>query len=285
MSEPQGTPRLRLYMEDAEAIDELFRQALKSKGLSAYSEFLSFVKQFQRFSIFNAMLIYAQRPGAAAIGSRHQWKSIGRSVNPDAIPIIILQPFGPVQFLYELQDTSGRPVPGESESPLLAFGTVPPTDWAQTVSAAKKSFVKVELVKTYGANLAGTAAKLPSGKDAETLLEKSKKFLWRIRLNSAQSVATKFASLTHELAHIYCGHLGGCPKHRWPDRSKKLTRDQREIEAEAVAWLVCSRSGIETRSVDYLSNYVSEDDLKKISTYSIFFAAHRIEARGEKVKK
>jgi hypothetical protein len=285
MAETQETPGLRLYSEDSEAIDELFRQALKKKGRSAYSEFLSFVTKFERFSIFNAMLIYAQRPGAAAVGTRHQWRGIERKINPDAVPIITLQPFAPVQFLYELQDTSGPPLPGEENSPLLAFGRVPRTEWDRTVSAATKSFVEIELVGSYGAHLAGTAAKLPSAKEAETVQGDGKKFMWRVRVNSVPSEATRFLSLTHELAHIYCGHLGECPKRRWPDRSKSLTHNQREIEAEAAAWLVCSRAGLETRSAEYLSGYVSEEDLKEISAFSIFFAAHRIEARGEKIKR
>jgi len=64
------TPRLRLYSEDAQAIDDLFRQALSRKGAAALSEFCAFVRRFHRFSVFNAMLIMVQKPGAQAAGSR-----------------------------------------------------------------------------------------------------------------------------------------------------------------------------------------------------------------------
>jgi hypothetical protein len=57
-----------------------------------------------------------------------------------------------------------------------------------------------------------------------------------------------------------------------------LTRGQRELEAEAVSWLVCRRLGLETRSAEYLAGYVHEDDLGRISTFAITAAAHRVEA-------
>lgn len=74
------TPQLRLYFEDAEAVDDLFRQALASKGEDAFRDFLTFVERFNRFSIFNALLIQVQRPGATAVGSRSQWRQYGRTI-------------------------------------------------------------------------------------------------------------------------------------------------------------------------------------------------------------
>ena len=65
---------------------------------------------------------------------------------------------------------------------------------------------------------------------------------------------------------------------RWADRRDQLTHGQRELEAEAVSWLVSRRLGLETRSAEYLSGYVSKDDLKYISTFAIIAAAHRVEA-------
>lgn len=48
--------------------------------------------------------------------------------------------------------------------------------------------------------------------------------------------------------------------------TEELTKGQRELEAEAVSWLVCGRLGLETRSAEYLSGYVQEGDLARIST-------------------
>ena len=103
------------------------------------------------------------------------------------------------------------------------------------------------------------------------------------RLEPAQALAT----LAHELAHIYCGHLGRPilldPKTKkpkpmsWSDRRGLLTLSQREFEAEATAYLVCRRIGIEARSADYLAGYLSEADRHHGSYATIIRAAARIE--------
>ncbi len=109
------TPRLRLYLDDAEAVDDLFRQALRAQGNQALPDFLNFLARFRSYSLFNAILIRVQRPGALAVASRRRWQNCGRIVAPDAVPIVILQPFGPVQFVYDVGDTQGSPLPQGAE--------------------------------------------------------------------------------------------------------------------------------------------------------------------------
>lgn len=276
------TPRIRLYLEDAQAVDELFRQALAERGPKAFADFMEFTRRFKRYSIFNTLLVQVQRPGAKLVASRTQWRSIGRSVLADAVPIIILQPFGPIEFVYEQRDTNGKPLPGQDEDPFLALGRVKPTTWRRTTLAANKCGVVVEVVHNYGSNRAGTATVLHGNPDdAVTLLEDGGPARFRVRINGRLDEAAQLATLTHELGHIFCGHLGADPKGRWPPRAGTLTHSQQELEAEAVAWLVCRRAGIEPRSARYLSFHVEEGDLAWVSVYAIASAAHRIEARGE----
>jgi hypothetical protein len=52
------------------------------------------------------------------------------------------------------------------------------------------------------------------------------------------------------------------------------------MEAEAVAWLVCQRFGLQTRSEQYLKNHVTPDRLLKVSKRLIIDATNRIEARS-----
>ena len=71
-----------------------------------------------------------------------------------------------------------------------------------------------------------------------------------------------------------------------PVRRWGLSHGQRELEAEATAWLVSRRSGIETRSAEYIADFLSsETDLMAISTFAILAAAHRIEARGDATRR
>ncbi len=272
--------RLTLQLDDANAIDALFQAALAEKHGEAFLEYIRFMGKFNRFSIFNAMLIHVQRPGATAVGTRFQWEGIGRSVNPDAVPVVILRPFGPVQFVYEISDTSGEPVPGDRDL-FAASGEVKKATWERTVAAAGKCGITIEETASYGAALAGTAATTLGG--AETEAVDGKEPGWRIRINAHLNSASKFATLAHELGHIYCGHLGADGKAPWPDRSATLlfTSDAQELEAEAAAYIVCQRLGIETNSVEYLAPYINDALLCTISAYAILAAANRIEARSD----
>ena len=66
---------------------------------------------------------------------------------------------------------------------------------------------------------------------------------------------TRYATLIHELAHLYCGNLGTPNGRWWPDR-QNLSDAVREFEAESVSYLVCARIGIDTASEEYLAAYV-----------------------------
>jgi hypothetical protein len=273
-----------LHFEDcASAIDQMFQQALQVDGLKAFDEFLSFVGRFNNLSAYNAMLVLVQRPGAAAAGGRRQWEEVGRWVKPDAIPIVILQPFGPVRFVFEIGDTEGADIPGEKSSSLFATGTLPQAQYDRTIAAAGKYGVLVEETDQYGALLAGTAAALNRFPDRLSATTKEGP-RYRVRLNSKHDLPTRFATLAHELGHVYCGHQGTEVKGRWPNRSH-LTYEQRELEAEAVAWLVCQRTGVQSRSKEYLASLVSAESIQGISPYSIFDAANRVESRTAPVSK
>ena len=80
-----------------------------------------------------------QRLGARVIASEFEWQTVGRCVLPDAVPIIILWPFSPIRFVYQLQDT-GPPIDRESINDFFAakgefrLGTLS-TRMGSTVSA------------------------------------------------------------------------------------------------------------------------------------------------------
>jgi len=80
--------------------------------------------------------------------------------------------------------------------------------------------------------------------------------LWfEIQLNRNLSTESRYGTLIHELAHLYCGHLGTPNGRRWPDR-QNLSQVVREFEAESVGYLVCVRLGVDTASDEYLAGYV-----------------------------
>jgi hypothetical protein len=271
--------RLSHFEDCRSAIDQLYKEAFVTQGSEAFDGFLSFVAKFSNLSVYNAMLVRVQCPGAAAVATRIKWNSIGRSVKPDAVPIVILRPFGPVAFVFEQGDTEGDQIPGEEDSPLFATGKLSQKIYDQSKEAAKKYGIEVEESSDYGTLLAGTAA----GFNIRPVLFESKAGRgFRIRVNAKHDLPTRFATLAHEFGHIYCGHVGEDSKGRWP-RRKHLTHEQVELEAEAVAWLACQRNGIKSKSREYLSGLIKNADLSGISMYAIFEAANRVESRTTSV--
>jgi len=277
-----STSRLAQFSDCQSAIDHLFADALERRGNSAFQEFLDFVVRFSNLSVYNAMLVMVQRPGAGAVATIEKWNSIGRYPKRRAIPIVVLRPFGPVSFLFEQADTEGQPMPNEDSNPLIAKGALKSGDFDALVKSAARYEIEIEETDQYGILLAGTAEginirpeRVLTSKDELEIIPD-----YRVLLNAKHDQPTKFATLAHELAHIYSGHCGADLRNvRWPDRSF-LSVGNTELEAEAAAWLVCRRKQIETRSANYLSDLIPRADLSKLSIYAIFEAANRIEARS-----
>lgn len=276
----QPAARLRQVAESMEAIDSLFHEAITARGVKVFDEFLEFVRRFNRFSAFNAMLIENQRPGATAVGFRDQWLAVGRRIKPGAIPIAILWPFAPVRWVYELNDTYGRDVPLHMTDPFAVLGAPPGASWSNTVQAADRRGVRVELTGRWGNRLAGIAGLLHQTADSATTTANARRHRWLIQINEQLDLGARIATLAHELGHIYCGHVGAHPEGFWPDRSGTLTHSQREMEAEAVAYLVCTRFNLEVRSAEYLKNHVTPENLLAISKRMIIEATNKIEARS-----
>jgi len=108
---------------------------------------------------------------------------------------------------------------------------------------------------------------------------------WKMRIGLRQELepAAAYGVLCHELAHIYLGHLGADKDGWWPYRLT-LPYAVTEIEAEAVAYIVCRRIGLQTRSAEYLSSFVEEEeDLESISLDLVSRAAARIEEMGRRL--
>ncbi len=268
--------RLEHFLDCQSAIDQLFQAAIaKSADVrTAFDDFLDFSRRFSHLSIYNAMLIKVQRPGAVAVGSVAKWKTVGRTIMPGATPLVILWPFGPVQFVYDHVDTEGAPIAGADANCVFAQGTVTAARYQDLAKAASRYGVDTRETYAYGELLAGTAHAITAKRSDDS--EGGRR--WHVVVNLHHDLPTRFATLAHELGHIYCGHLGPGPKDAWPRRNT-LNHHERELEAEAVAWLVCKRNGVTPASEDYLSAHVGSADLAKVSIYAILEAANRIESR------
>ncbi len=105
---------------------------------------------------------------------------------------------------------------------------------------------------------------------------------YELFLNAKHSSEAKYATLTHELAHLYCGHLGTPSQSWWPDR-RGLSELVEEFEAESVCYLLCRRLGIDNPSARYLSLYVAKhSEIPPLSLECVMKAAGTIEQMGRR---
>lgn len=282
--DPRVQIRLDYLADCEEAINELFRRARASDGDSpAFLEFLDSTRRFSNLSVFNAMLVNIQRPGSVAVGSRREWASIGRQVKPCTPPLLILWPFGPVAYVYEYADTEGEEIVGAQANVLFATGEPPPRSLEQLIASADKYEVRVECDRRHGPLSAGFSHAAVSQRGSIDDGVKPR-LAWRVVINQALDKPSAFATLAHELGHIYCGHLGEGPNGAWPDR-RALGKAECELEAEAVSYILCLRNGLTTRSHDYLATHIDSADIEQLSMFAIYEAANRIESRTSRSAK
>ena len=263
-------------------LDKLYAQVGSFRKSKDYMELLNFIKKFPRIAPYNAMLIRIQRPGSEFVASASEWEKLyNRKINPGAMPIIILQMFGPVSFVFELGDTYGQDFPEELLDPFGVVGKVSETMYQATIENMKNDRI-IYSEEKYGTGRAGQISSV-SGKK---LIRKYQKDYYRslaryeMVVNSQHTLTTRFATMLHELGHLYCGHMGTPNSKWWKDRRRfNLSLESMEFEAESVCWLICERLGIENPSAKYLESYTNENgEIPNVSVDTILKASGSIES-------
>jgi len=251
------------------ALDELTSRALAYRTGPELKALFDFMRRFPHLAPYNAMLLHIQNPGIQFALRAPAWeRKYERRVNDRARAYVILQTMGPVAFVFDLRDTTPiNPkrdlIPEIATNPFPAHGQVPPGALQNLINACLKLRIIVE-AHDLAANLAGNVVRL--GGPA-----------FGVALNSKHSEAQRIGTLAHELAHVFCGHLGPVEEGFWPDNSD-ATKEVREFEAEAVAYLVTDRLNLEIGSVQYLAVYLSDDKpLPNYSLDNVLKAAGKIE--------
>jgi antirestriction protein ArdC len=202
---------------------------------------LKTMARFHTYSRHNVCLIATQRPTATRVAGFHTWRTMGRFVRKGEKGIAILAPIVRrrgadiatdderavvgfrAAYVFDIEQTDGDPLPAPSEAsgdPGVATGLLQ--------AALLDRGIALEFVDDLGGAL-GTS----SG--------------GRIQVLNDLSAATAFSTLVHEYAHELLHHTDDRP----------ASRDTRELEAEAVAFVVGSAVGLNTcdASRDYIQLY------------------------------
>lgn len=251
-------------------LDSLLSQSRRYRASADYKALLDFIVRLRNFAPFNAMLLELQKPGLSYAASESDWWTrFGRKPKYKARPLLILLPFGPVGLVYDVMDTEGLNLPSDV-SFFPAQGSVVETDiqaYQQKIERRHVQWVDFDAGDRSAGEIKRLAPPLGSGPG-----------LYQIAVNKNHNPPTRFVTIAHELAHLFLGHLGPDKALGVPAR-RPLTHAQRELEAESVAYIVCSRKGVATKSETYLKNFVKEhttvDDL---DVYQVTRAAGQIES-------
>ena len=231
-----------LILEIEKRLVSLAMETEKAKTSKVIRDYLKVMATFHQYSFHNTFAIYAYCPHATHVAGFSTWKKLGRYVKRGEKGIPILAPcrikinqecdtdsdediqiplYFKVVYVFDVSQTEGPPLP---EAPITATGSDQGLLSVLEQISAKHS-IKLEY-KALGGLHHGTS------------------FGGRIEINANLEPARKVAVIIHELAHEFL-HKGG-------DR-KTISRQQRELEAEATAFVVCSHFNIETSAVNYLS--------------------------------
>jgi hypothetical protein len=158
------------------ALDELFTLAGKYNSSDAYLELMRFVGLFRFYSAFNAMLIHTQIPGAQFVCTARRWRKVyRREIKISARPIVILQPMGPVLFVFDVSDTAplpnARPLPPQVEDPFQVRNGKIGGQLALTIDNAKRDGVRVS-ERADGSQSAGSIQRAAAGQHLEFSIAK-----------------------------------------------------------------------------------------------------------------
>ncbi len=232
-----------------QAIEQLI-EALKAGKSEALTNYLAAVAKFHRYSFQNILLIARQCPQATHVAGFNTWRALGRFVKKGEKGLMIL---APLVRKVESADACST----EKDSRIFGFRTVSVFDVSQTDGAPLPTigvaqgdpgeyFSRLEqLVREQGIALEYSPDIAPA---------KGASFGKKIALLPDLAPAEKFSTLVHELAHEML--------HRDARRSE-TTQSVRETEAEAVAFVVCQATGLQSGSAaqDYIQLYSGDSRL------------------------
>lgn len=282
--------------ETKSKFDSLFSEVKAYRKSAHFQELLDFCAHFKTLAPYNAMLVRLQMPHAHFVLTPRDWRKYHRKIRAYARPLLILVPFGPVDFVYEIQDTytpknephklSEYEIIEDVEKPFRVDGRTHPHMLNRLITFMELHGIAYDPNMIAGVNYGAEIVPLDKEDEPRILsipINKTNfvdvKAKYLIRTNSkADDDGQKIASIAHELGHLFCYHLPA-PQgwgNAWDVRN--LNKVGEEFEAEAVARMVCDRLGIINRSEQYLGPYLAQNNEipPHISIENICLAANRI---------
>lgn len=263
-------------------IDEGVKAVFQS---DKYKEYLKFASKFTDYSARNTLLINLQRPDATLVAAYGKWKQLGRQVERGQTGIEILAPVAyktnqvleterPAvdEFGNQLYNPDGTEKMETVEKPMtgLAFKKVYVFDVSQTsgkelpdpvieltgdIDSARKEAVFAALKKVTGIDIEfkdikGGAKGYYSATNNEIVIKSG--------MSDAQTLKTAFHEAAHNLLHDPAKDIV----------TNKSPRNEKEVQAESVAFMVAERFGIDTSeySFPYIASWSDGKQLEHLKS-------------------
>lgn len=251
-------------------VEELFTS-------NRYQEFLKTMAKFHNYSFNNTLLIAMQRPDATLVTSYKNWQSMGRQVMKGEKGITIIAP-APYKKMKEkevldenqrpIMGTDGKPKTEKVEVTVPHFKAVTVFDIAQTsgepiqtlapelLTAAVQDFdsfmqaiQKISPVPIRFDEIDGNANGYYHNADKEIVIKKG--------LSESQTLKTTIHETAHAKLH---------DKEIMESLGVEKDRLTKEVEAESVAYCVCSSFGLDTSdySFPYIAGWSSSREMKEM---------------------
>ena len=261
------TSNAETRQEKVKIITDTLEKGIKDLFDSAkYKDYLSKMSKLHNYSFNNSMLILLQMPDATMVASITAWnKDFHRYVNKGEHGIMILAPCNYKKpTARPLFDKDGNPEKDENGSPLYTVEysdvrTYKPAyvyDVSQTNGEPVPRLGEDELegkVDNYDKIMAALKAVATVDIAYEVITTGAKGYYSsaekRIVLNDGMSDLQTIKTLIHETAHSMLHD-----KDYLESTGEKKDRQTREVEAESVAFTVCSYLGLDTS--DYSFGYI-----------------------------
>lgn len=248
-------------------LDELISNSKLYRTTDEFKQLLEFVTRLRNFAPFNALLLQIQKPGLTFAAPAAEWMGkFQRRPKDGARPLLIMWPFGPVALVYDVMDTEGKELPKDAEL-FYARGPITQRDIETFIKLLEKKGITTTFIDQ-GDSRAGSITK------GNKIGKKKQPGSYTMTINGNHNPATQFVTISHELGHLFLGHLGPDEFFSILPRSVR-SKDLQEFEAESVAYLLAKRNGVTSHSHSYLSEYV--DVANHIDIFTIMRAAGQIE--------
>jgi hypothetical protein len=263
-------------------VDEIFVSLARFKSGRGFMELIRFIAHFPNYSIFNGLLLYLQNPSATYVATARTWaQKHKRHPAGDAKPLVILAPMAPILFLFDIQDTEGAPIPSSLLRPREIDDHRLGKFYTTTLHNAALHGISVHETDVDGKEIDAVSRNTPALRKKYQDLQIPKDTSYLIFIDKTLPLQDRYASLAHELGHIFCSHLGIDRHAWWPERGDLNIRGE-TLEAGSVAFLVCRRTGLRASSESFLLQ-LSEayQEIPPLSLNAVIQAAGYIEDMGK----